>query len=159
MMKPWLKITIGILSSILIIFIIGGYIFYQMLNTSLPVYEGTLQASGLKEKVEIYRDSLAVPYIFAGNDEDAAGVRGYLHAQERMFIMDVIRRAGSGRLSEIFGEETVPFDNMFRTIGLNRTVLMIKRKMDPKTLKVLEAYSKGVNLYIKQAENKYTFEF
>ncbi len=158
-MKPWLKITIGILSSILIIFIIGGYIFYQMLNTSLPVYEGTLQAPGLKEKVEIYRDSLAVPYIFASNDEDAALALGYLHAQERMFIMDVIRRAGAGRLSEIFGEETVPFDKMFRTIGLNRTTLKIKRKMDPKTLKVLEAYSKGVNLYIKQAENKYTFEF
>jgi penicillin amidase len=158
-MRTWLKITIGILSSILIIFIIGGYIFYQMLNTSLPVYEGTFRATGLKEKVEIYRDSLAVPYIFASNDEDAAFALGYLHAQERMFIMDVIRRAGAGRLSEIFGEETIPFDKMFRTIGLNRTVLRIKRKMNPVALKILEAYSKGVNLYIEQAKNKYTFEF
>jgi len=158
-MRTWLKITIGILSSILIIFIIGGYIFFQMLNTSLPVYEGELQAFGLKEKVKIYRDSLAVPYIFANNDEDVAFALGYLHAQERMFIMDVIRRAGAGRLSEIFGKETIPFDKMFRTMGLDRTVLMIKRKMDPEALKVLEAYSKGVNLYIKGAKNKYTFEF
>jgi len=158
-MKTWLKITIGILSSILIIFIIGGYIFYKMLNTSLPIYEGSLQAAGLKEKVEIYRDSLAVPYIFANNDVDAAFALGYVHAQERMFMMDVIRRAGTGRLSEIFGKETVPFDIMFRTIGLHRTVLMIKQKMDPIALKILEAYSKGVNLYIEQAKNKYTFEF
>lgn len=158
-MKPWLKITFSILISFILIIIIGGYIFYRMLNTSLPLYEGTLNAPGLHEQVEIYRDSLAVPYIFANNDEDAAFALGYLHAQERMFVMDIIRRAGAGRLSEIFGDKTLPFDKMFRTIGLDRTVLMIKRKMDPETLKILESYSKGVNLYIKQAKNKYTFEF
>ncbi len=158
-MKPWLKITFSILISFILIIIIGGYIFYRMLNTSLPLYEGTLNAPGLHEQVEIYRDSLAVPYIFANNDEDAAFALGYLHAQERMFVMDIIRRAGAGRLSEIFGDKTLPFDKMFRTIGLDRTVLMIKRKIDPETLKILESYSKGVNLYIKQAKNKYTFEF
>jgi penicillin G amidase len=158
-MQTWLKITFSILISFILIIIIGGYIFYRMLNTSLPLYEGTLNAPGLQEQVEIYRDSLAVPYIFANNDEDAAFALGYLHAQERMFVMDVIRRAGAGRLSEIFGEETVPFDKMFKTIGLNRTVKMIKQKMNPETLRILEAYSKGVNLYIKQAKNKYTFEF
>jgi penicillin G amidase len=158
-MQTWLKITIGSFISLLIIVVVGSYIFYKMLNTSLPVYEGTLKAAGLNEQVEIYRDSLAVPYIFANNDEDAAFALGYVHAQERMFVMDIIRRAGAGRLSEIFGEETVPFDKMFRTIGLDSTVIMIKRKMDPETLKILEAYSNGVNFYIKQAKNKYTFEF
>lgn len=158
-MKPWLKITLSILISFILIIIIGGYIFYRMLNTSLPLYEGTLNAPGLHEQVEIYRDSLAVPYIFANNDEDVAFALGYLHAQERMFVMDIVRRAGAGRLSEIFGKETVPFDKMFRTIGLDRTVKMIKQKMNPEVLKILEAYSKGVNLYINQAKNKYTFEF
>ena len=151
-MKPWLKITLSILISFILIIIIGGYIFYRMLNTSLPLYEGTLNAPGLHEQVEIYRDSLAVPYIFANTYEDVSFVLGYLHAQERMFIMDVIRRAGAGRLSEIFGDETLPFDKMFRTIGIGRTVKMIKQKMDPNTLKVLAAYSNGVNLYIKQAK-------
>ncbi len=158
-MKPWLKITIGILSSILVIVIIGGYIFYQMLNTSLPVYEGTLRASGLKENVEVYFDSMAVPYIFAQNDEDAAFTLGFLHAQERMFSMDMMRRAGEGRLSEIFGEETVPFDKMLKTVGIYRTAQMIKNKMNPEVLNLLEAYSEGVNLYIAEKKNKYTFEF
>jgi penicillin amidase len=158
-MRPWLKISLGIFISGLLVFFIGGYIFYKMLNNSLPVYEGSLQAPGLKEKVEIYRDSMAVPYIFASNDEDAAFALGYLHAQERMFMMDLVRRAGSGRLSEVLGEQTVPFDKMFRTIGINRTVEKIKSKMNPSALQLLEVYSKGVNLYITQAKNKYTFEF
>jgi penicillin amidase len=158
-MKPWLKITIGVVTSLLLVFITGGYVMFRMLSNSLPVYEGTLNAPGLKDNVEIYRDSMAVPYIFANNDEDVAYTLGYLHAQERMFTMDIIRRAGEGRLSEIFGEETILFDKMFRTIGISRTADKIKTKMNSEALKILEAYSNGVNFYIQQAKNKYTFEF
>ena len=158
-MRTWLKITLGILVSFLLIIIVGGYIFYRMLNNSLPIYDGTLSAPGLNDKVEIYFDSLAIPYIFAGNDEDAAFALGYLHAQERMFTMDIIRRAGEGRLSEIFGKETLSFDKMFRTIGIKETAEMIKQKMNPDALDILEAYSKGVNYYIKKYKGKYTFEF
>ena len=158
-MRTWLKITLGILISFLLIIIIGGYIFYRMLNNSLPMYEGSLSVPGLKNNVEIYFDSLAIPYIYASNDEDAAFALGYLHAQERMFIMDVIRRAGEGRLSEVFGKETLPFDKMFRTIGIKQTAEMIKRKMNSDALKILEAYSGGVNYYINKYKSKYTFEF
>jgi penicillin amidase len=158
-MKPWLKITIGITASLLLIIIIGGYIMYRMLNTSLAVYEGELRVNGLRENVEVYFDSLAVPYIIAKNDEDAAFALGYLHAQERMFIMDLIRRAGEGRLSEIFGMETIPFDKMFKTVGIYRTAKMIEKKMNPEVLNLLKSYSAGVNFYISEKKNKYSFEF
>jgi len=158
-MRTWLKVTIGIIVSLIIIFIIGGYIFYNSLTESLPVYEGELNAPSLKSEVKIYFDSLAVPYIFAENDEDASFTPGYLHARERMFSMDMIRRAGEGRLSEIFGVETLPFDRMFRTVGLSRTVKMIKDKMNPEGLKLLEAYSRGVNFYLEEKKNKYPVEF
>ncbi|NNG27609.1 MAG: penicillin acylase family protein, partial [Ignavibacteriaceae bacterium] len=158
-MKSWLKITIGITASLLLIIIIGGYVLYRMLNTSLAIYKGELEATGLKENVEVYFDSMAVPYIFAQNDEDAAFTLGFLHAQERMFSMDLIRRAGEGRLSEIFGEETIPFDKMFRTVGIYRTAKMIEEKMNPEVLNLLRAYSKGVNFYISEKKNKYSFEF
>ncbi|MCW9094422.1 MAG: penicillin acylase family protein, partial [Ignavibacteriaceae bacterium] len=120
-MRTWFKFTIGIVTSLIIIFVVGGYIFYHTLTASLPVYEGELTAPSLKQEVNIYFDSLAVPYILAENDDDVAFALGYLHASERMFSMDLIRRAGEGRLSEIFGEETVPFDKMFRTVGIYRT--------------------------------------
>ncbi|MFI5237210.1 MAG: penicillin acylase family protein [Ignavibacteriales bacterium] len=158
-MRIWLKVTIGIILSLIIIFIVGGYIFYNSLTESLPVYEGELKAPSLKSEVKIYSDSLAVPYIFADNDEDAAFTLGYLHARERMFSMDMIRRAGEGRLSEIFGVETLPFDKMFRTVGLSRTAKMIKDKMNPEALKLLEAYSRGVNYYLEEKKNEYPVEF
>ncbi len=158
-MQTWLKVTIGIIVSLIIIFIVGGYIFYNSLTESLPVYKGELKAPSLKSEVKIYFDSLAIPYIFAENDEDAAFALGYLHARERMFSMDMIRRAGEGRLSEIFGTETVPFDRMFRTVGLARTAKMIKDKMNPEGLKLLEAYSRGVNYYLEEKKNKYPVEF
>ena len=158
-MRTWLKVTIGIILSLIIIFIVGGYIFYNSLTESLPVYEGELKAPSLKSEVKIYFDSLAVPYIFAENDEDAAFTLGYLHARERMFSMDMIRRAGEGRLSEIFGVETLPFDKMFRTVGLSRTAKMIKEKMNPEGLKLLEAYSRGVNFYLEEKKNEYPVEF
>ena len=59
-----------------------------------------------------------------------------------------------GRLSEIFGVETLPFDKMFRTVGLSRTAKMIKEKMNPEALKLLEAYSRGVNFYLEEKKNK-----
>jgi penicillin amidase len=158
-MQTWLKVTIGIVASLIIIFVVGGYIFYHTLTASLPVYEGELTAPSLKQEVKVYFDSLAVPYIFAKNDEDVAFTLGYLHGRERMFSMDLIRRAGEGRLSEIFGEETVPFDMMFRTVGIYRTAMMIKNKMNPETLKLLEAYSRGVNYYLEEKKNKYPIEF
>ena len=158
-MVTWLKVTIGITVSLLIIFLIGGYIFYNSLTSSLPVYEGEIYTHSVTEGINIYFDSLAVPYIFAENDEDVAFALGYLHARERMFSMDMIRRAGEGRLSEIFGEETLPFDRMFRTVGIYRTAKMIKEKMNPEALKLLESYSDGVNFYLEEKKNKYSFEF
>jgi len=158
-MQTWLKVTIGIIASMIIIFVVGGYIFYHTLTASLPAYKGTLTAPTLKQEVKVYFDSLAIPYIFAENDEDVSFSLGYLHARERMFSMDMIRRAGEGRLSEIFGSETVPFDRMFRTVGLSRTAKMIKEKMNPEGLKLLEAYSSGVNYYLEEKKNKYPVEF
>ncbi|MBE0573165.1 MAG: penicillin acylase family protein [Ignavibacteriaceae bacterium] len=158
-MRTWLKVTIGIIVSLIIIFVIGGYIFYNSLTESLPVYEGELNALTLKSEVKIYFDSLAVPYIIAESDEDVSFALGYLHARERMFSMDMIRRAGEGRLSEIFGVETLPFDKMFRTVGLRKTAEMIKSKMNPEGLKLLEAYSRGVNFYIEEKTNEYPVEF
>lgn len=158
-MRTWLKVTIGIVFSLIIIFLVGGYIFYNSLKESLPIYEGELTASSLKSELKIYFDSLAVPYIIANNDEDVSFTLGYLHARERMFSMDIIRRAGEGRLSEIFGIETLPFDKMFRTVGLSRTAKMIKEKMNPEALKLLEAYSRGVNCYLEEKKNKYPIEF
>ncbi len=158
-MPRWLKITIGILFTIIIVFVIGGFFLYNMLTSSLPDYNGKISSKQISSDIEIYRDSMAIPYIIANDDEDAAFALGYVHAQERLFTMDLARRAGAGRLSEILGSETIPFDLMFRTVGIRRMAEMIKSRMDKHSLKILEAYSNGINLYIDQAKGHYPVEF
>ncbi len=158
-MPRWLKITIGVILSIIIVFIIGGFFLYNMLSSSLPAYNGKIASQHISSDIEIYRDSMAIPYIIAKDDEDAAFALGYVHAQERLFTMDLARRAGAGRLSEILGSETIPFDLMFRTVGIKRMAEMIKSRIDDHSLKILEAYSNGVNLYIDQAKGHYPVEF
>jgi penicillin amidase len=124
-MSRWLKIVISLLITFVIVLFIAGIIFYKMLSASLPQYQGNIITENISNDIEIYRDSLAVPYIITKNDEDAAFALGYLHAQERLFVMDIARRAGEGRLSEILGQEAIPFDKMFLTIGLKKILRKI----------------------------------
>ena len=139
--------------------IVSGIIFYNILNSSLPEYEGEISNSEISADVQIYRDSMAIPYIIAKTEEDAAFALGFVHAQDRLFVMDIIRRAGEGRLSEVMGEKSVPFDKMFRTVGLKRIVDRNIKNINAKSLSLLNAYAKGVNLYIKNAKGKYPAEF
>lgn len=158
-MRKWKKILIGLSVTFLITFIVAGGIFHKMLSSSLPKYSGEISSSKIINDIEIYLDSFAVPYIMAKSDEDVSFALGYLHAQERLFTMDMIRRAGEGRLAEILGEKAIPFDKMFRTVGIKRNIQKNLIKYDPKVIRILEAYSNGVNEYLKEREGNYAIEF
>ncbi|NMB82287.1 MAG: penicillin acylase family protein [Ignavibacteria bacterium] len=158
-MKNWKRILLGITGSLIILLIVFFVIAYLILNKSLPQYEGEIKVTGLNSDVNIYRDSSAIPLISASNDEDLAFALGYVHAQERLFQMDLARRAGEGRLSEVFGSRTVPFDKMFRTIGLYQVVQSSFPKLNPISQKILIAYSKGVNSFLENSKGKYPIEF
>ncbi|MFO7446468.1 MAG: penicillin acylase family protein [Ignavibacteriaceae bacterium] len=157
-MPRWFKITILLSVSFLIVFIIGGAIFYNLLISTLPKYEGKVPASNISDDIEIYRDSLAIPYIIAKTDEDAAFALGYLHAQERLFSMDLIRRAGEGRMSEVLGSRTLDFDKMFLTAGIKKYAFENVNKIDPEVKKILTAYSRGINLFIKEGNLPVEFD-
>lgn len=158
-MKKWIKITIGIISVIVILIIIGSILLFKFLRATTPTYSGYYRVEGLINPVEIYRDSIGIPYIFADNEEDIAFSIGYLHAQERLFQMDVARRAAEGRLSEVFGSRTLQFDKMFLNMGIKRNVYSNYSKYSDTTRRILTAYSKGVNEYIKSAKGKLSIEF
>lgn len=158
-MRKWKKIVIGLSATLLITFIIAGGIFHNMLTSSLPDYTGKISSSKIINDIEIYRDSFAIPYILTDNDKDAAFALGYVHAQERLFTMDIIRRAGEGRLSEVLGNDALPFDYMFRTVGIKRNILKHYSKFNPVVLDLLQAYSDGVNEYIDEHAGNYQIEF
>ncbi len=158
-MKQWKKITIGISVTIFSLLIILSGLSYNILNRSLPAYEGEVKLIGLAAEVNIYRDEWGIPLIKAENDEDAAFALGYVHAQERLFQMDIARRAGEGRLSEVLGSETVSIDKMFRTAGIFKLAVESYPKLNPLSQKILNAYSKGVNSFLKEAKGRYQAEF
>ena len=79
---------------------------------------GSLAIAGLSAPVEVVRDSEGVPHIFAKSMEDLLGALGFLHAQDRLWQMELTRRTGQGRLSEIFGERTFTTDVFLRTLDL-----------------------------------------
>jgi len=115
-MKILKRILIGLVA-ILAALTIGGYIY---LKSTAPDYNGEVKLQGLKAEVEILYDDYGVPHIYAQNEEDAYYALGYAHAQDRLFQMEMLRRAAGGRLSEILGEKLLKVDKLFRTLGINQ---------------------------------------
>ena len=112
---------------------------------SLPGLEGVVELPGLDEPVEVLRDRFGVPQIFAGNERDMFFAQGYVHAQDRFFQMELGRRAGHGRLSELIGESALELDRLARTVGFGRIAASVEKNCPPETHEVLEAYSAGIN--------------
>ncbi|MGK9369867.1 penicillin acylase family protein [Melioribacter sp. Ez-97] len=158
-MKKWKKHLIGWTIFVILLLLVMSLVSYIMIKRTLPQYDGAVTNNKIDSDVIVYRDSMAVPMIIAKSQEDAAYVLGYLHAQDRLFQMDIARRAGEGKLSEIFGDKTAPFDLMFRTVGIARTASESYKRIDSITGKILIAYSNGVNKFIDEAKGRYPIEF
>jgi penicillin amidase len=153
------RIVIGVGVTLLVI-IVAGLVFLRFLVTkSYPVTAGSLTVRGLHSPVEVFRDEHGVPHLRAADEHDLMIGAGYVHAQDRLWQMDVMRRAGEGRLSEIMGEPTVRYDLLFRTINLRAVADSIQAHLHPETIRILEAYAEGVNDFIDDHKGKYPIEF
>src|ERR671916_1941546 len=119
-----------------------------LLRTTLPKLEGVTELPGLENPVEVLRDRFGVPQIFAENEHDLFFAQGYVHAQDRFFQMELGRRAGHGRLSELIGGSALEFDRLSRTIGFGRIAATCEKNGPPEPLEILESYSAGVNAYL-----------
>ena len=115
---------------------------------ALPQTEGTLSISGLSAEVSVTRDEHGVPWIVAANQDDAYVALGYVHAQDRLFQMELMRRAGQGRLAEVLGSLGVSSDKFMRTLGVYRLTLDSLPALDPEVRAAVDAYAKGVNAFI-----------
>jgi penicillin G amidase len=124
----------------------GG--FYVYLRTSLPQVAGMLLVPGLHHNVTIARDADGVPQIAAVDDDDVAFGLGFVHAQDRLFQMDLMRRLGAGRLAEIFGPQAVPIDREMRILGLYRLAEAEFAHLSAPVQRDLRAYAAGVNAFL-----------
>ena len=115
---------------------------------SFPQVNGELRVSGLNDRVEVMRDGLGVPHIYASNEHDLFFAQGYTHAQDRFWQMDFWRHIGSGRLSEMFGESQVETDVFLRSLGFEDLAEEEWSRLDDGSRRILEAYADGVNAYL-----------
>lgn len=142
----WVKCGIVIaIPVVLIAFLAAGWLFYR----SMPDYTGHVRMPGLSAVVRIYHDDKGVPHIFAANMNDAARALGYLHASERLFQMEMQRRAGRGELSAVIGPDMLGVDRFVRTLGLYQLAEDSYRSMSPEAQKFFSAYADGVNVWLK----------
>ena len=143
----WLvRITLSVAAfSVLILFFV-----YFFLSQSLPNYNKTVQFSHLIAKTEVVRDTANVPHIFATNDHDTLFALGYVHAQDRLWQMTMLRRTAQGRLSELFGKKTLSIDKVVRRLGIYSAAHNSISALRPSTQLKLNAYAQGVNARLKE---------
>lgn len=118
------------------------------LHLGLPKTNGTVLLEGLRGEVKIIRDSWGIPHIFARNNHDLFFAFGYVHAQDRLWQMELSRRIASGTLAEVLGEDALGADLFMRRIGLWRSASLQIGTVSSRTRNLLDAYSKGINAYL-----------
>lgn len=154
-----LKIFTGIFVVIVLILIFSFFFVNRIVKKSYPKTEGDISIKGIKSEVKIYRDDFGIPYIEATNEDDLFFALGFVHAQDRLFQMDITRRAGMGRLSEILGTKAVDFDLMFRVTGFNDMARKLYENASTESKKICKAYTDGINAFLEYSSGDFSIEF
>ncbi len=155
-MKILKKFLLVILSLFLILAIaLVSYGFYLR-----PTYEGEQKLKNIQKETTVYFDDFGVPHIYANSQKDAMVALGYVHAQDRLWQMELMRRIAPGRLSEIFGSKLVKTDKFFAGLGINENSEKAIAKLDKNSqaYQLAMAYLDGVNQYMEEGKTPIEFQ-
>jgi penicillin G amidase len=153
------RILRNVVLSLLALAIVAYLSAWWMVRRSLPTLDGNVTVPALKESVTVDRDHWGRPWIRAKSVEDLVTAQGYVMAQDRLWQMDLLRRASAGDLSEIFGEVALDVDKENRTLGMRVAAERAAAESSPEIRGLLDAYARGVNEYISQHPNRLPIEF
>ena len=134
----------------------GGYLW---LRGSLPTIDGERAAYGLAAPVEVVRDRNGIPHVLARNEEDALFALGHVHAQDRLWQMEMNRRIGAGRLAEVLGPPALGTDRLLRVLGLHHRAKATLAHLEPGARRRIAAYVNGVNSWLETREGPLPPEF
>src|SRR3954453_14418094 len=141
--------TTGLLAAVLVFALIGVLFWLlSIARSSLPEIDGTVAVPGLSAPVRVTRDGHGVPTIDALTMDDLFFAQGYVTAQDRLFQMDLMRRAATGELAEMVGEVAVKHDRQQRILGIKATAEKDALHATPEDRQRFEAYARGVNAFI-----------
>jgi penicillin amidase len=151
-----------ILVTVSVILLIVVAIFWLATEQLKPTYNGELVLEGLSGQVEVLYDKHGVPHIYGQTEADVHRALGYVHAQDRLFQMEMLRRLSSGRLAEVLGSDLIESDSYFRTLGFARHAEESIAKfwtgddLEPWQENTL-AYLEGLNAFIEQGPTPLEF--
>jgi penicillin amidase len=142
---------------LLVIVLAAGLWLYS--KTLIPNYDGEIAIKNLSDEVQVYFDAIGTPHINAQNQHDAYTALGYLHAQDRLWQMELIRRIPAGRLSEIFGEKLIESDKFMSGLGIEENAEKTIQNLDKSSevYKLTNAYLDGINQYIEEGKTPIEF--
>ena len=144
-----LRWILRLLAASISLSVCAAIVAYFLVSRSLPSYNSDFYIGGIHELVEIVRDDSNVPHIFGSNDEDVFFGLGFVHAQDRLWQMTVLRRTAQGRLSEQFGSRTLNFDRFIQSLDLYGLASASVEDQDEEAKAILDAYARGVNAWIE----------
>jgi len=152
-----LKKLFLVLFSLIVILILAlvVYGFYQK-----PTYEGEQKLKNIQKETTVYFDDFGVPHIYANSQKDAMTALGYVHAQDRLWQMELLRRIAPGRLSEMFGSKLVKTDMFFAGLGIDENSEKAIAKLDKnaETYQLTLAYIDGINQYVEEGKTPIEFQ-
>ena len=149
-MKKFKKALL-IFASLLLLIALSLYIYLQ---TTKPQYEGEVDIKNISKNTEVFFDEYGIPHIYAANQTDAQVVLGYVHAQDRLWQMELLRRIAAGRLSELFGNKVSKTDMFFVGLGIDENSEKAVASIDKnsESYKLSMAYLDGINQYIENGK-------
>ena len=133
------------LAALLLLVLLAMGVLWLALRGSLPQYKGEANVAGLTAPVTVERDSLGTATLQAQNRHDLVWALGYVHAQERFFQMDLMRRQAAGELAELFGSAALPADREARRHRMRARASAMLEELPAEQRKLLDAYRDGVN--------------
>ncbi|MCW5515446.1 penicillin acylase family protein [Muriicola sp. Z0-33] len=147
-MKKLIKLG-WVLGAIVVLVAILSFVFIQTLK---PDYEGEKEFTQLGDTVEVYYDGYGIPHIYGQSEEDAFRALGYVHAQDRLWQMDLLRRIARGGLSEAFGKDLILTDKFMLSLGIDdaSTQSVSQLDGDSQSARISQAYLDGVNKFIAE---------
>jgi len=142
------RVLVRLLGALAVAAVLLAAAAWLYLRQSLPQVDGELRLAGVVAPVDVLRDQYGIPHIYAASIEDAVFALGLVHAQDRLWQMEMNRRIAAGRLSEVVGAGGLEIDRFLRTLGVRRAAEANLKALDADTLRLLDAYARGVNAFL-----------
>ena len=150
------KKVFKVLVFLIVLFVVFIFCYLQY---SKPNYEGEIQLKNIEKATTVYFDDFGIPHIYANSQQDAMIALGYVHAQDRLWQMELMRRIAPGKLSEIFGSVMLKNDKFFAGLGIDEASekAIVELDKNSETYKLTIAYLDGVNQYIDEGKTPIEF--